>query len=359
MAENDLSWVQDETLRSGFAEFLARLDQHLNDLSRLSVLNPELGVADCLQEVTAELMQLLRETSEFGDNDLQFIAQAVQARAKFVSTKDARERQRSYLLGVSEATQVQIMSHQDELLSWYSGTVAIFAGGIDEGLDCLAKIVRFISQLPSFASNSKKMDLISQPVAEKKAEVEYSMTLIDLKNVGDRCAVLEAVLKAWIGGHDESEVIHLFCQIGKPDKYRDFREEMLERMLPWGMSAVGRWLTDLANERGLCLPKELEYLPSMIKYGVPSPIACYLVRRGLTRRGAVNVSGLFSTCSHTIEDNISEDPLDVPSDLWSEVWTPENAPRILGTLSEHQIEGLQLDQRDIERLITLRQSAKM
>ena len=359
LAENDLSWVDDEILRSGFAEFLARLDQHLNDLSRLSALNPELGVADCLQEVTAELMQLLRETSEFGDNDLQFIAQAVQARAKFVSTKDARERQRSYLLGVSEATQVQIMSHQEELLSWYSGTVAIFAGGIDEGLDCLAKIARFISQLPSFASNSKKMDFISQPVAEKKAEAEYSMTLFDLKDVGDRCAVLEAVLKAWIGGHDESEVIHLFCQIGKPDKYRDFREEMLERMLPWGMSAVGRWLTDLANERGLCLPKELEYLPSMIKYGVPSPIACYLVRRGLTRRGAVNVSGLFSTCSHTIEDNISEDPLDVPSDLLVRGVDSRECPSNSRQLSEHQIEGLQLDQRDIERLITLRQSAKM
>jgi hypothetical protein len=134
---------------------------------------------------------------------------------------------------------------------------------------------------------------------------------------------------------------------------------MLERMLPWGMSAVGRWLTDLANERGLCLPKELEYLPSMIKYGVPSPTACYLVRKGVSRRGAVSISDLFSAYSSTLEDSISENPLDLPSDSWSDIWTTENASRILGKLSEHQIKCLQLDQRDIERLSTLRQSAKM
>ena len=268
LAENDLSWVGDETLRSGFAEFLARLDQHLNDLSRLSALNPELGVADCLQEVTAELMQLLRETSEFGDNDLQFIAQAVQARAKFVSTKDVCERQRSYLLGVSEATQVQIMSHQESCCRGILVPLRFSPEELMRDWTALPRSCGSFRNSPPLPPTLKKMDFIIQPVAEKKAEAEPSMTLFDLKAVGDRYVVLEAVLKAWIGGHDESEAMHLFCQIRKPDKYRDFREEMLERMLPWGMSAVGRWLTDLANERGLCLPKELEYLPSMIKYGV-------------------------------------------------------------------------------------------
>jgi hypothetical protein len=55
----------------------------------------------------------------------------VQARAKFVSAKDERDRQRSYLLGVNEATQTLIQRDQEELLLRYSDTAAIFGGHAD------------------------------------------------------------------------------------------------------------------------------------------------------------------------------------------------------------------------------------
>lgn len=335
LAENDLSWIDDDQQRREIESLLDLIDSHLNDLSREARLSPK-PVEDCLQEITEELIRVLQGVEVLSDADLKYVKEAVRARAVYLSQRiPERQRERDYLLGLPEKDRSAIKAHQDELLEWYKATESIFTGEQEEGIEHLAKIMVFVSGL-SIVDGKAKQDDVSL--------ASTIPTLFDLSAVPRSDSRL-GMFRAWIRGDEEMEVARYLhnADLG------DYREYVLERSLPWGMSAIGRFLSNLAQERNFVLPRSLDYLPSLIKYGVPHPIACRFVRMGFSRSAAKKILELY-TGSGQSKDIIGLDGITL-DDM---IWTHDTALLLLQNLAEDDVTHLKLARADKERIAEIR-----
>lgn len=120
LAENDLTWINDDKQRQEVQDLLDKIDQHLNDLSKETRLGSA-PVEDWLQETTAELGRLFQGIDVLNEADLDYIKQVIKARVSFLSKVSETQRDRDYLLGLPQRDRSLILAHQDELLDW--GTV--------------------------------------------------------------------------------------------------------------------------------------------------------------------------------------------------------------------------------------------
>ena len=93
--------------------------------------------------------------------------------------------------------------------------------------------------------------------------------------------VFQGMFRSWILGECVEVVASEFGKIHPNQDFEQYREEMLERSLPWGLSALGRFVGDLSQNQSMVLTKDLEFPPSLVKYGVPSKLACCLLRMGI------------------------------------------------------------------------------
>ena len=101
---------------------------------------------------------------------------------------------------------------------------------------------------------------------------------------GDR----EALVRAWIGGKGIQEALEDSGGTGDRAGAARFIEGSLGHYAPWGITA---FIRIAACELGLDpsgLPPRVRHLAGMVRYGVPSPEACWAMRLGVsTRRAAV------------------------------------------------------------------------
>jgi hypothetical protein len=88
------------------------------------------------------------------------------------------------------------------------------------------------------------------------------------------------------------------------------------------LSSICRFLDEVAREENLSLTKDLEFLPSLIKCGVPGKLAGHLVRLRIPREAAVRIAALYS-------DKAKADDLLLP-----------DLARPLSTLAEKAIDSL-------------------
>jgi hypothetical protein len=276
---------------------------------------------------------------ELSDADLDYIREAIKARARFLSKIPEKQRERDYLLGLPKQDRSVIEKHQDELLEWYGLTSDIFSGRLDSGLEYLAKLMDFIAQL-SIVNDKTTLDDISPSDAQP--------ALFDISEISGQEVVRQNIFKAWVRGDDRMEVARHLQAVALNINFDFYVEHILEVNLPWGMSAIGRFLSNLSQERGLPLLRNLEYLPSLIKYGVPSEMACHLVRRGFSRPAAKKISDLYVRIAR------SQDVLGVtfePEDL---LWTGDVVIQVLRGLSDSDTAALELKGEDHRTLSEIR-----
>jgi hypothetical protein len=324
----DLQWMVNHSQWRELSSLLRLLDEHLTALIEESGLYTE-EAADWLQNSSRELVNLLVQATTIKPEDLEFIKEAVLARAAFIVKNIPKsQRRQDYLLGLPFEDCEEIRAKQDVLLRWYQGCEGIFACNFDSGIDMLVQLLNFVSSLS-----------ICKKWRSKRVE---RLPLLDVPeiSVSQRCALF----KSWISGEDAQVVTSELKKVHPDTEFDEYREEMFERSLAWGISAICRFLNDLGQESGLKLTKDLDYLPALVKYGVPRKLACHLVRLGIPRKDAVQIADL-----HTIR-SISADisgPSFVPSMF-------AQAQQAIISLTDNDITSLSLSETTIQRVKGLR-----
>jgi hypothetical protein len=100
---------------------------------------------------------------------------------------------------------------------------------------------------------------------------------------------------SWLRGTDIRRIIEEFAtSSGEASEIGRFIDELFSYLLPWGLSAylsigckvLGITRTDLSQFS--------KFLPSMVKYGLPTPFACWAMAAGIPfRQTAIQIAGAF------------------------------------------------------------------
>ncbi len=271
---------------------LRLLDEHL--IALIEEVGTSERTDEWVQERSAEVIDLLVGATTIEPDDLEFIRDAILARAKFVTEGiSQRQRRQDYLLGLPIEDCEEIRANRDSLLIWYQGCADIFARRLDAGIGMLIQLLNFVSSLSICPKKWRSKQPEPLPM--------FGQTIPDAET-----ANRSALFKDWILGEDTRGVARILKQL-KPDvDFSEYREDMLERNLAWGISAIGRFLNTIAEEKRIPLTKDLEFLPSLIKYGVPSKLACFLVRQMIPREAATRIAELYIDRINSDEDVLEE-----------------------------------------------------
>lgn len=308
-----------KTEQQKWTHLLTMLDEHLVALCEESGLNG--NEEEWLQEVSTTLIDLFVKATVIQDVDLEFIKDIVLARASYIAHKIPRsQRRQDYVLGLPTSDCELIRRRQAELLSWYMGCEDIFTRNLESGIENLVQLVRFVTGF-SIVRN-KEWNLNLKP-------------LIPL--------FVDDFFRSWLAGEDQLTVSSKFNLLYSDTDFEDYRETMFEQSIIWGLSALGRFLQDLAQSKGLNPTKDLDYLPALVKYGVSGTLACHLVRLKLSREAASAIAGW-----HIRKVNLfSDDPfmyLGLPNEL------PLLAQYVVYSLTEVDLVSLNLDEAAIQRI---------
>jgi hypothetical protein len=94
----------------------------------------------------------------------------------------------------------------------------------------------------------------------------------------------------------------------------------------------------------------LEYLPSLVKYGVNSKIACQLVRLGILRTDAVKISNAYREKAQKIELD-DEEPQSFDDDFSETII-------FLDVLTDQKLRELYVDEETIKKVSEIRERYK-
>jgi hypothetical protein len=334
LAENDLSWIADRSQREKCEEFLQELDDHLRTLAEE---NHAGKLDDLVQDTSRDLIQLLQGTDEIKPDDLDYIRKAILARAKFASRFTSSQRRQDYLLGLPAHDCAKVRARQEDLLEWYGNATKIFAGEINEGLEGLSMLMEFANSQLSITGNND----------ENNESQNRNLPLFDLATIPTQSDRWREVYKLWISGDQEKGIVDMMRKIDREADFYECREKRFEYLLPWGVSALSRYLADLARERNLSFVIDVG-LSSLVRYGVPSLMACYLVRSGFSRNAATNIWRLYLKSSRS-----SEVFFDFEVSLDDLLPLADMTLMFLQGLSQDDIAELTLKDNDLETLVKL------
>ncbi len=335
LAENDLSWIADKSRREKYEEFLQELDDHLRTLAEENYAGK---LDDLVQDTSRDLIQLLQGTDEIGRDDLEYVRKAVRARARFISKLASSQRRRDYLLGLPTHDCAVVRANQEELLEWYRNATRIFRGEVEEGLEGLSMLMEFVNSRLSIAGNS----------GESEESHDQNLRLFDLAAIPTQLDYWREIYKSWIRGDQEKDIIDMMQKIDRKTDFYECREKRFEYLLPWGVSALSRYLADLAKECSLSFGLDVG-LSSLVRYGVPSLMACYLVRLGFSRTAATDIWRLYLKSSKSSEEffgfEVSLEDLLPLADV---------TLVFLEGLSQSDVTELSLKDKDVETLLSLK-----
>lgn len=313
---SDLQWVTKHDDRRKLSSLLRQLDEHLIALAEES----EEEADGWLQARTRDVVDLLVQATTIEASDLEFIRAAVLARAQFVIRHIPKSRRhQDYLLGLPLEDCDTIRKHKNELFIWYQGCADIFARRLQPGIDNLMQILDFVSSLS---------------ICPKKwrSSKDRQLPLLDPD--------MPILWRKWIQGEDTAVVASVLNQI-KPDAdFDEYRQDMLEDSLAWGLSAICKFLEEVGREEGFSLTRDLEFLPSIVKYGVPGKLACYLVRLKMPREAATKIAELYADRLNS-KDALTLDVVQSES---------RHAEQAIRSLTEEDIQSLDLSNAVVERI---------
>lgn len=283
-ANGEASFIQrrnnktgEESLQEQIRNLLSVLDGHLAALWQESA---DLGVTlDILEEDTKAVIEILAGATELDGEALQFLFELVKQRAVFIKGQDPARMRRAYLLGLTPAECDQVFQHQDTLLEHLRGCEAIVVGcenTLEDGIEHLLELIEFAYTLKSVRGKAVKAICYDQLGKRKRK-------------------VFEGMVRDWLRGRESwcpQETLERAFGKRTCNKYAldsSSVEEWFVERLPWALSALVRYLFDLAEEQGRPVSRRLAYLPAVLKYGVPNPEAVALRLLRLSRPGATSI----------------------------------------------------------------------
>ncbi len=108
---------------------------------------------------------------------------------------------------------------------------------------------------------------------------------------GDRLELLGR----WVGGGDLRSLIEEYgVQVDAPETLGKFIDEFFRYLLPWGIAAYTRLAIGILGLPRESLSEHAKFLPSMVKFGLPDPVACWAMSAGVPyRRAAQQIAGAY------------------------------------------------------------------
>jgi len=303
-----------------FERYLIELDNQLYDLLHEVYLDAEI-TSDWLQQSVKDLVAVFVKASVIKPSDIDYVSEVIQARLRFIAKNVSKERRRQdYMLGLPYEDCQTIKRNVDELLGWYLGSAGLFSNNYEHGLENLVNLMRFTSELTICKKERRRQKEKSQ--THKSMQLSFELKADDKSTIAQKES-----LKSWINGTSNDDLAILFKSFGK---YQE-----IEKTLPWGISAIGRYLSAVAEERKISFPSDLDYLASMVKYGASSKIACHLIRFSIPRKYAVSIAGLYI-------DKLLQQRNDEPDDIF--YYDFYNAINSLRALSDEDIKRIGIDE---------------
>jgi hypothetical protein len=319
-------------------QYLIMLDSHLFDLLHEAFSDVEITL-DWLQQSIKGLVDLFVKASDIKAEDMKYIQEVVIARLKFIAKNIPKEKRRQdYLLGLPFDDCEKIKSHKDELLSWYQGSTGIFSNTPEIGMANLVSLMSFVADLSICKRGRQSIEK-----AKKTNQLSLSLNDLDKKTIARN-----KVFRGWLSGSSDSEIeksLKAFDAKG----FSQYRESVINK-IPWGISAMGRYLNAITKEKGLALSPDLEYLPSLVKYGVDSKIACQLTRLRISRTDAVKISNVYKEKMQKIEVD-EEEAQNFESDFFESI-------KSLNMLTDEELSDLNVGEEMIMRISEIRERYK-
>lgn len=109
------------------------------------------------------------------------------------------------------------------------------------------------------------------------------------------------LLQLWMSGKNLSEIFEL---IEETDMYNvtKYIEEYFGYHSPWGISSFIQIAQHVLNISNDDLSHNIKYLPSMIKYGVPTPETSWVMQLGIPFKNiAISIANRFQTDNNTVD----------------------------------------------------------
>lgn len=303
-------WSRNEKMT--LEQCLIDLDKHLISIMNENDIDT---ISESTQQVVQELVNLFVKASVIREEEIDFIGEVVLARLKFIIKHiPITQRRQEYLLGLPYEDCEAIKKNVEDLLVWYRGCIGLFSNNRQSGIDNLIRLMSFVTTLSICRKRGKR--------PAQKSKQPFLMEI-------DDNSVLEQkrVFTDWLNGVESDDSLFTY---GDSKKYRE-----LERNLPWGISAIVRYLNDVVKEKSETVLQDLTYLTSFVKYGASSKIACHLIRYNIPRKVAIAIADLYRDKllrmgSDEMEFSFSNDSLE--------------AIKSLQSLTDEQIEKLEIDQ---------------
>jgi hypothetical protein len=318
---------------------LRMFDEHINTIIKENDITDNL-ISEWLQKSSSDLANLFVKATNIDAKDLEYIKYAILARisfnAQFVSGTD---RDRDYLLGLPIQDCELIKQNEDLLLSWYKASEGIFSDEIDSGLDNFVRILSFVADLTICKGwHIRKKSIKSN---------QLSLGLI----VPDKNSIIQtALLRKWLDGREIENLLSYVKQLFPYKEFDEYREDILESNMAWGMSAICRYLNTVAEHKGLSLTKDLDFLSSFVKYGVNTKIACQLIKFGIPRVDAAKISTAYKEKLRLAEVHAEEIP-EIESDF-------EEAIKSFSMFTDKELKALVISRETIKQFSRVREKYK-
>jgi len=129
-----------------------------------------------------------------------------------------------------------------------------------------------------------------------KLSLEACSTIPEMRSKWTFGGAKSELLKLWILGTDYESILSKFkTDVTSSEGLAQFIEDFISYKMPWGLSALIRIATHVVgikDESQISL--FTRFFPSMIKYGVPDPVACWAISAGVpSRLTAIRIAERF------------------------------------------------------------------
>ena len=107
------------------------------------------------------------------------------------------------------------------------------------------------------------------------------------------------LVKSWINGFDIHNILEEFEEyIDTYEELGNFIDDLIKYKLPWGISSYIRIAIEILEIKPTEVSLFIKFFPSMIKFGVPDPIACWAMSLGIPSRNLASKLALSFRESH-------------------------------------------------------------
>lgn len=103
------------------------------------------------------------------------------------------------------------------------------------------------------------------------------------------------LLQKWLEGVEIKELVSEFAnQASSTEEFGRFIDDLFGYRLPWGISAYIRIALQVLDIQRTSLTDIVKFFPSMVKYGLPDPVACWAMSAGVPiRRTALIIASAY------------------------------------------------------------------